>query len=351
MRSYSVYRVQFFAFESLVIVIFTTEYCLRFYSCDVVQSKWNFVKQPMNVVDLLAIAPYYLECLYALYVYLNPYTELSWAAIDDLRALRCLRLARLFKFGRYNTEMSLITQAFLRSSASFFMLFAMLILAMIFFSTLMFTLERGVYDEDMGCYVRRHNDQEFNTYGTFAADCSPYASIPASFWWAITTMTTVGYGDAFPYSSMGKACTGCTMIIGILCVALPTTVLGVQFGDHYNNIIEEKEISRIARSIPDEDMRHDALMDEIRIFQARRAQILELHRRLQTAALNNTDAENSSKVQTQVTMFSESVEITLKQIDFILANIDTQLSINSRQNSPVQAGKEPAGYGATESAM
>merc|ERR1719159_159088 len=100
----------------------------------------------------------------------------------------------------------------------------------------------------MGCYVRLGDRA-----GVLAGLCSPFQSIPEASWWAITTMTTVGYGDTYPITNWGRFIGGLTMIIGILCVALPTTVLGVQFSDAFAAVTEEKAISDLKEKFPERE--------------------------------------------------------------------------------------------------
>lgn len=113
--------------------------------------------------------------------------------------------------------------------ASLVFLLVMVSFALITFSTLIFMVERGTWDEKQGCYARNIPEH----------DCSPYDSIPGSSWWVLTTMTTVGYGDVFPKTNYGRLVGAACMLTGILAVAMPTTVLSIQFSEAYEEINEE----------------------------------------------------------------------------------------------------------------
>merc|ERR1719235_1445716 len=201
----------------------------------------KFVLDPMNIVDILSIAPFFIDLLL---VYLNK----GQGSNVDLRVLRALRLMRVFKIGRYSTQLQLIGGAMARSMGSLVMLGLCMIFALIIFSTMIFLVERGTWDESSACYVRLGDRT-----GSLDGLCSPFQSIPEASWWAITTMTTVGYGDTFPITSGGRVVGGLTMVIGILCVALPTTVLGVQFSDSFAAVTEEKQIQDLKARLPEKE--------------------------------------------------------------------------------------------------
>merc|ERR1719235_1729936 len=199
----------------------------------------KFVLDPMNIVDILSIAPFFIDLLL---VYLNK----GQGSNVDLRVLRALRLMRVFKIGRYSTQLKLISAAMARSMGSLVMLGLCMIFALIIFSTMIFLVERGTWDESSACYVRLGDRT-----GSLGGLCSPFQSIPEAAWWAITTMTTVGYGDTYPITNWGRLVGALTMIIGILCVALPTTILGVQFSDNYGKVTEQKARDDLKLAFPD----------------------------------------------------------------------------------------------------
>lgn len=236
------YAHVFFRLEIFFMVVFTIEYLSRLWaSVPEKMTAQKFIFDPMNMIDILSILPFFVD-LFIMYV-------LKDSAINvDLRVLRALRLMRVFKIGRYSTQLKLISAAMARSMGSLVMLGLCMIFALIIFSTMIFLVERGVWDEAEACYVRLGDRA-----GSLAGGCSPFQSIPEASWWAITTMTTVGYGDVYPITNWGRFIGGLTMIIGILCVALPTTVLGVQFSDAFAAVTEEKAISDLKEKFPEKD--------------------------------------------------------------------------------------------------
>jgi len=146
---------------------------------------------------------------------------------------------RIFKLGRHSQDLQFIFEGIAGSTTSFILLGFLLLLALVFFSFLLYIFEQGVWDADKQCYVREPYEIHYN-------GCSPYQNVPASFWWAITTLTTVGYGDAFPITPTGRAISGVAMVCGILCVALPTTQLGVEFANLYERGRADRQ-DRIAK--------------------------------------------------------------------------------------------------------
>jgi voltage-gated potassium channel len=123
----------------------------------------------MNIIDLLAVVPFFLEL-----------TVLYTGGYLDMRFLRSVRLLRLFKFGRHSTQLQLIIGGLKKSIWPLALVFLMLTLALVMFGTAMYMVERGTWDPVQQCYVREDKQ------------CSPFESIPKSFWWGIATLTTVG---------------------------------------------------------------------------------------------------------------------------------------------------------------
>lgn len=207
----------FFYSELVFVVMFTIEFVLRVWSTP--QTTKEYFSQPLNVIDVVAILPFYVEL-----ILISTMGSQGMMGID-LRFLRAIRLVRMLKMGRYSTQLQFMAEGMVRSQKSFVLLCFMLVLGLVFFSSMIWIHERGSWDATKQCYVR---PDEVHYSG-----CSPYESVPLGFWWAITTMTTVGYGATFPLSPAGKVLGGWAMLCGILCVALPTTVLSVEFSEVY----------------------------------------------------------------------------------------------------------------------
>lgn len=218
----------FFWSETGFVIIFTLEFILRFWSCPM--KKLDFLKDPLNLIDLIAILPFWIELFMVMIMG-------SEVLVYDLRFLRAIRMIRLLKMGRYSIQLQLMGEAAVRSYKSFGILVAVLLLSVVFYSSVMWSTERGSWSGIEQCYARE-GEVFFNA-------CSPYESVPLGFWWAITTLTTVGYGDAFPITPLGRLVGGTAMLCAIVCVALPTAVLAEEFHQTYceKKIEREKEVN------------------------------------------------------------------------------------------------------------
>jgi voltage-gated potassium channel len=190
------YAGAFRGFEVFSVVVFTAEYALRLWSCAADPrfakrgGRARFASQPMSVIDLLAVLPFWL-----------PFVGV------DLRVLRTLRLFRIFhiaKLGRYSVAMQLLGTVAYARRAELAVTGAMGAVLLLLASTLMYFAEG-------------------------AAQPGVFSSIPASMWWAITTLTTVGYGDVVPVTATGHVLAAVIAVTGIGMFALPTGILGAAF--------------------------------------------------------------------------------------------------------------------------
>jgi len=217
-------------FECLAVVFFTAELTLRFTACP---SKGKFMKDFANWIDLLAILPFYLEQVAG--------DVLS--AFSVFRVIRLVRVFRVFKMGKSFAGLQLMVSA-LRASRQVFGILGFLVgIAMIVFSSGVFYLEAPTTKD---CIEECNLDEECTLAVAFCA----YRSIPASFWWAIVTMTTVGYGDGYPMTAEGRTLAVFAMIAGILIIAMPITVIGDNFSKAYDSqSFEEELIARCTRQV------------------------------------------------------------------------------------------------------
>lgn len=168
--------------EWFSVIVFTIEYVLRIYVAD---SKPKFIFSFFGIIDLLAILPFYLS---------------FGLDLRSLRALRFLRLFRILKLVRYNNAMGHFTRA-IKSAKEEILLFIFITLILIYFSAV------GIY------------------YFENEAQPEHFSSIFDSLWWAVITLTTVGYGDVYPITVGGKVFTFFILMIGLGIVAIPTGII------------------------------------------------------------------------------------------------------------------------------
>ena len=189
----------FMAFEAFSVFIFTIEYLLRIWSSvelvgyendSHTKARFRYMLTPLAIIDLVAILPFYLMIIFPI----------------DLRFLRVVRLLRVFKLTRYSGAMNLVLSVFKEEANAFFAAFFVLIMLLILASS--------------GIYVLEHEIQP-----------DKFGSIPDAMWWAMATLTTVGYGDVVPVTALGKIFGGFITIIGVGMVALPAGILASGFSD------------------------------------------------------------------------------------------------------------------------
>lgn len=239
----------FWQLEIAFVVVFTVEYAARFWSTP--EAKCRFMCRPMNVLDLLAILPVYLEFFLLFFM--------SGQEVQDLRILRVLRLVRVFrlmKIGKYSAEVETLTRSMARSWEALALLASLLFSAMVFFGAVLVTLERGKWNEEMGCYVRNGD-----------SSCSPFESIPMSFYWGVTTMTTVGYGDATPSTPLGKVAACCSMMCGVLIIALPVAVMGEKFVQAYADVTDELRVGKLTEKRETAQEIHNQLQEAFQEYE------------------------------------------------------------------------------------
>ena len=197
---YFKYKLWFIYFELFSVTIFSLEYISRFWSCveNKEKSETNgkarlrYIFSFSAIIDLIAILPSLLAFLFP---------------TVDLRFVRALRIFRLLKFSRYsnsiNTLLVVLWDQRKSLGAAFFILFIVLIIS----SSGMYIVEKDIQPDKFG-------------------------SIPQSMWWSIVTLTTVGYGDVYPVTSMGKFFGSIIIILGIGTVALPSGILASAFTEY-----------------------------------------------------------------------------------------------------------------------
>lgn len=196
-----------FKFELVSTLIFTVEYFARLWTCiesedgrfrASIKGRLRFALTPMMLIDLLAIIPFYL---------------MVWTSMD-LLFLRVFRLFRVFKLTRYSPAMGMLITVLLKESRSFGAAMFILLVIMVFAAS--------------GIYIVEHESQP-----------ESFGSIPAAMWWAVATLTTVGYGDVTPITPIGKLFGASITIVGVGMVALPAGILASAFSDELRKRREE----------------------------------------------------------------------------------------------------------------
>ena len=211
---YSAYSFYFIIFERSSTFIFLVEYILRVWVSIEDINKKNKISNFLIRVKYIGSWPAIIDLLAVLSGLLPMIFEI------DLRILRALRMLRLLKFSRYFKVMNLLLGVLKEERQSFLAAMFLLTIAMLIAST--------------GIYI-------------FEKDAQPdkFGSIPEAMWWAVATLTTVGYGDVTPITAMGKIFGALITIIGIGTVALPSGILASGFSDQLKRRKNtyEKELS------------------------------------------------------------------------------------------------------------
>lgn len=192
---YARYRLAFDAFEWFSVAVFTVEYLLRVWSATAdpryarpVLGRLRFALTPGALVDLVAIVPAYLP------------------GALDLRFARIVRLVRVLKIGRYSRPLQTFARVFRSRRDELVLSAALLLVLLVLSSSSMYFLEN-------------------------AAQPEAFSSIPASMWWAMATLTTVGYGDVYPVTPLGRVVGSFIAVLGIGIFALPAGILAGAFAD------------------------------------------------------------------------------------------------------------------------
>ncbi|KAA0717671.1 Potassium voltage-gated channel subfamily G member 3 [Triplophysa tibetana] len=195
--------------EAVCIGWFTAEFIVRFI---VSRDKCEFVRRPLNIIDFLAITPYYISV--TMTVFTGENSQLQRAGVT-LRVLRMMRIFWVIKLARHFLGLQTLGLTLRRCYREMVMLLVFICVAMAIFGALAQLLEHGL-DLESG------NED--------------YASIPGACWWVIISMTTVGYGDMYPITVPGRVLGGLCVVSGIVLLALPITFIYHSFVQCYHEL-------------------------------------------------------------------------------------------------------------------
>ncbi|XP_056107106.1 potassium voltage-gated channel subfamily A member 6a [Rhinichthys klamathensis goyatoka] len=219
----SLFMDPFFLLETICVVWFSFELFVRFLTCP---SKAAFFKDIMNTIDIVAIIPYFITLGLDLSEADSNSQQSTSLAI--LRVIRLVRVFRIFKLSRHSKGLQILGQTLRASMRELGLLIFFLLIGIILFSS--------------AVYFAEVDDPE-----------SSFTSIPDAFWWAVVTMTTVGYGDMYPVTIGGKVVGSMCAIAGVLTIALPVPVIVSNFNYFYHrehNADEQVEYTHVTCGRP-----------------------------------------------------------------------------------------------------
>lgn len=205
------HAVFFHYFDLISVIIFSIEYILRFWSCNhdpkfghSIWGRLRYAVSPGALIDLAAILPFYLHIIVGF----------------DLRVLRMLRLfrfVRLFRLTAYMKSAKMIKNIFVKRASELKLSVLLIFFLIIISSSLV--------------YFAEHIQQP-----------EVFSSIPATLWWSVVTLTSVGYGDMVPVTVVGKILTGIILLLGFAFFALPAGIITAGFLDELEKGKEKKSI-------------------------------------------------------------------------------------------------------------
>ena len=192
------------SFEIVASIVFSIEYVLRVWTADLLypeltswRARLRFVRSGMALVDLVAILPFWLPMLLP-------------GHLLGLRAVRLVRLLRVLKLNRYMEAMAAIGEVFAKRSRELVASCLFIFLLMLLSSLLMYHAEH-------------------------ATQPGVFRNAFSGLWWAVATLTTVGYGDIYPVTAIGRFLGAIIALLGIGMVAIPTGILSSGFIEHFSN--------------------------------------------------------------------------------------------------------------------
>jgi voltage-gated potassium channel len=198
--------------EWLFTALFSAEYLLRIIC---VRKPWLYIKSFFGIVDLLSILPSFIALFFA-----------GAQTMMVIRGLRVLRIFRIFKLGEYLGEAHALIRAMRASRAKIAVFLYTVFIFVIIFGSAMYLVEGGE---------------------------NGFSSIPKSVYWAIVTLTTVGYGDLAPHTSLGQILASAVMIMGYAIIAVPTGIYSAELAREYNRDVTNTACQNCGEEGHDDD--------------------------------------------------------------------------------------------------
>lgn len=219
-----------FGLETAIVAMFTIEYCARVAAhSDSWTMLWRWSKSFFALIDLASILPYYIE--------VSLHTDTT--NFFHFSILRTFRLLRVFRAFRYSSKLLLTIEvmvlSFKRSADALFALSFLVCTLVALFATFLYFLERGSWDASLETFI------------TSDGEPSSFDSIPAAAWFVLVTISTVGYGEVTPTTTIGRLITLPLLIFGLLLIALPSFVLGRNFSIVWDTVTSHQNVEATPR--------------------------------------------------------------------------------------------------------
>eukprot|EP00754_Rhynchopus_humris_P037976 Rhum_TRINITY_DN20677_c0_g1::Rhum_TRINITY_DN20677_c0_g1_i1::g.171743::m.171743 len=215
-----------FGLETGFVAFFTTEILLRLWATD---RRCAFFQDMLNIVDIAAVLPYYMEVAAG---------GESAGGLRVLRVVRIVRVFRLLKVARYAEGIRLFLVVIGQLGDVLLLVLFVVSLSLVLWGSCVFYIETvsvGTFDEGNNTWSRNNIYLQGGR-----TEHSPFQSIPGAFWWCITSVTVVGYGDAVPYSGGAKAVAAAAMLSATFIIAIPAAVFGSTFLSEYQLRMENR---------------------------------------------------------------------------------------------------------------
>ncbi|CAG9773644.1 unnamed protein product [Ceutorhynchus assimilis] len=209
-------HVAFFYIECICNAWFTLEILIRFITSP---NKCDFIRSSVNIIDYIATASFYIDLMLRRFA-----SHLENADIMEFFSI--IRIMRLFKLTRHSSGLKILIQTFRASAKELTLLVFFLVLGIVIFASLVYYAER----------IQTNPDNDFK-------------SIPLGLWWALVTMTTVGYGDMVPKTYIGMFVGALCALAGVLTIALPVPVIVSNFAMYYSHTQARAKLPKKRRRV------------------------------------------------------------------------------------------------------
>lgn len=216
------YQSVFRILEIFTVIVFSIEYLLRIWTADLLypeskHPRLKYIFSFMAIIDLLAILPFYL-----------PFVSADLRFLRMIRLFRLFRLLRVFKLGRYFEALQVIAKVIRSSGPQLVMSFTICFFVILFSAIVMYTVENPVQPLQ-------------------------FPNVISSLWWALCTLTTVGYGDVYPITHIGRFLASIISLVGIGIIAIPTGIIAAGFNQAINKEHTKEDAKEKSEAIPSID--------------------------------------------------------------------------------------------------